>query len=145
MSRYLIRIVGGILVGVVAISVKFCMGKERREDASKQVLVQAQQMVREVPGYDKDPNYMEWLVKEGHTQVFTEAYHIDIGSRYQAGHDTMDLGKYEEDLFRWMIDRAKTDGRTTVADSLTKYHDNPEVATEEAEAPKQKENPFKKK
>ncbi len=133
MDRVMVRIVGGIILAVVAISIKFCMGTERREDASKEVLTAARQMIKEVPGYDQDPAYMDWLVNEGHRQVFNDSYHIDIGSRYSAGRDSMDLDHYFDDLFHWMIDRSKTDGRTTVADNLKKYQDDPEAAAEPAD------------
>jgi hypothetical protein len=59
----------------------------------------------------------------------------------------MDLDHYFDDLFTWMIARAKSDGRTQIAESLEKYQEDPEAASEEAEKNKNAppENPFLKK
>lgn len=144
MDRIYIRVIGGLMLAVIAFGVRFCMVSERRGDANKQVLAEAREMIKEVPGYEKDPNYMEWLVTEGHGEVFDAAYKSDYGSRRRAGTDKMDFDQYERDLFRWMIARARQDNRVTAAEALEKYRDNPEGVQEEA-APKEPENPFRKK
>lgn len=145
MDSWVLRIVGGLVVFAALFGVRYCNGTERRNDVSKEVLVAAQQMVREMPGYKDDPSYLDWLVTRGHSEVFNNSYTIDTSRRrYSSGGDQMDLGKYEEDLFTWMIDRAKSDQRTKIAEHLQAHKDGP-APGEEPDEPKEPENPFLKK
>jgi len=144
-SSWVVRVVGGLILGISAFSVKYCMGTDRRADASKQILKGAQEMIKEVPGYDDNRGYMDWLVKEAHQNVFNDSYNIDVGSRYSAGKDSMDFGQYEHDLFAWMIDRANADGSKHIAENLKKFEETPAPDPDAKPAKKKKEeNPFVK-
>jgi hypothetical protein len=145
MDSWVLRIVGGLVVFAAIFGVRYCNGTERRNDASKEVLVAAQEMIKDVPGYQDDPAYFDWLVSRGHSEVFSESYTIDAGRRrYSSGGDQLDFGKYENDLFTWMIDRAKTDQRTKIAEHLQAFKDGP-APGEEPDEPKEPDNPFLKK
>ncbi len=148
MNRYAIRWIGAIVLGLIALGVRYYSGTDRRADASKQVLKASQEMIKDVPGYAESAGYMDWLVKEGHKNVFNDSYSIDVGSRYRAGDDSMELGKYEHDLFQWMIDRANADGSKHIAEALKKFEDGPAPEANPADKKGSKQptdNPFSKK
>ncbi|MCC6425949.1 MAG: hypothetical protein IT435_03920 [Phycisphaerales bacterium] len=71
-DAWTIRIVGGLVVGLALMGLKYCIGTERRADASKEMLKEAQEMIKEAPGYNENGNYMNLLVKEGHEAVFND-------------------------------------------------------------------------
>ncbi|HLO41249.1 MAG TPA: hypothetical protein VK176_09520 [Phycisphaerales bacterium] len=145
MDSIIVRVLGGLVLFAAFFGIRYCNGTERRADASKEVLVAAREMIKDVPGYNEDPSYMDWLVERGHKEVFNDSYTIDTSRRrYTGGGDTVDLDKYGEALFNWMIARARSDQRLKVAENIENYLNSPEPG-EEAEEPKEPENPFVKK
>ena len=144
MNNWMLRIVAGIVCGALLIGVKFYMGTQRRADASREVLAALREELHQMPGYEVDPGYIDWVAGAGHQAVFSDSYNIDIGSRYRAGHDSMDLDQYFEDVFRWMINQANQDQRKKVAEAMQKYLEDPEAAEEDVKE-KPPENPFLKK
>jgi len=116
MNRFALRgalaLVGLLVFGIIHFTNKSSASDEYRRQAHK--------IIAQVDGYSSKPDYYDWLADEGHDKVFGDAYYTEHRGRYgETAH--VDRDQYLDELFEWMIDQAKSDNATAVADALTKF------------------------
>jgi hypothetical protein len=111
--------VRGVIVGV-AVIVGGIIHFTNKNSSSGEYRKRSHQLVSSVEGYSASPDYYDWLVDEAHDAVFDGAYHTERRGRYSEK-TWVDRNQYLDEMFSYMIEQAKTDKATSVAESLQKY------------------------
>lgn len=104
------RVVG--FVGVLGVLVWMSSG--RRNSASKEVLAEMQDGIKQLPAYPANAEYLDKLLEREHAKAFDEAY--DAGSRRRSA--KFDADKYRTMVLEGMAKECAKSGRGEAAEQL---------------------------
>lgn len=114
---------GGIGGFLLLLAVVFGYRYYNKSETSDEVLRDLIVFVSEVEGYEKNPDYYNYLAESAHDEAFADSYHMAIGKRDRT---TFDVGLYAMEVFPLMIEQAERDKSPHVVAALKKLFEEDE-------------------
>ena len=111
------RLFGGVVVGLVLFAVVFGMRSCNKGKVESQCHTAAYALVAKCDKYRDHSGYIIEICDAAHEEAFSHAYKMGYGRRDRS---TMDYGIYYTELFDLMAQRASSDNRKDIAESLDK-------------------------
>jgi hypothetical protein len=115
------RTIGGIVGVLLVVGLIFVPRLFNKSELEGQCHAAAYQLVAKCDKYRDHSGYIIDICDLAHEEAFGKAYKMGYGRRNRS---TMDYGIYYDELFALMIERAESDNRKDIAESLDKLIDN---------------------
>ena len=114
------RSIGGIILTLVIVGgivgYKF-YGKSSAGNHARDAM---HSYITRAEGYDQNREYIDHIFEMAHQEAFEDSYRM--GSRRRSA--TFNDEQYAEEVFQIMIQQARRDGSTHIADALVKLRDS---------------------